>query len=255
MAISCLVQKDQPLWNLDLDFEERVNHLAAHQLSDMTFGNAHTTALAIQALQAAQRVVTQIWPPVHVGRTQFDRVHGATSALCAMAENDGSYGHSVFTTAEVLPALRWRTYIRDDALCRVTSPEPINTNGMYNVWQTNPKYITVDMLVKNAIDVNTYYNERLESVTANSSLHKILTEVQEMDPNFSFETEQTELGNMLTSLFNVDASLRDNSFWAVYRSAPGGDEYAVHVGIDEFIPQDGDTIVLKYRRADGDAQF
>ena len=107
MATSCVAKSSGKYHHLAEYLQQPLNFIASHQLSDGSFGNIHTTTMAIQALQLVDTLhlsINRSAPLTVVWKKQ-----ASVDWLRNNQRLDGSFG-DVFTTSQVLLALSHRGY-------------------------------------------------------------------------------------------------------------------------------------------------
>jgi prenyltransferase beta subunit len=107
MATSCVAKSSGKYHHLAEYLDQPLNFIASHQLSDGSFGNIHTTTMAIQALQLVDTLHLSINRSVPLTVTW--KKQASVDWLRNNQRLDGSFG-DVFTTSQVLLALSHRGY-------------------------------------------------------------------------------------------------------------------------------------------------
>nr|XP_056715024.1 transcobalamin-2 [Euleptes europaea] len=201
------------------------------QTPDGTFGNIYSTPLAVQFLIAAG-----------VRNKEPECPNGTAAVLRSLKK--GSFQNPL-VGSQLLPVLHGKSYV-DIASMECQAEEDslvLSTSAPARVTSQDSK-ITIHLTVKRPPRNPPLYNEFVR-VPAGSSLLDVLkaAEKRSFKP-FSFETQETLSGPMLTSVMGVKASQGERKYWKILQFP----HTTVEQGIADYIPQDKESIILKFIR-------
>ncbi|XP_077163379.1 transcobalamin-2 [Paroedura picta] len=200
------------------------------QTPDGAFGNVYSSPLAVQFLIAAG-----------VRNKEPECPNGVAALLGKLEE--GSFQNPLIAS-QLLPVLHGKSYVdiaslechteEDSLMLGTSAPEPRVTS--------QDTKITVHLIVKHPPRRLPLYNE-LVRVPAGSSLLDVLKAAEKRtDKSFSFETQETLSGPMLTSVMGVKARQGERKYWKILQSP----HTAMLQGIADHVPQDEESIILKF---------
>ncbi|XP_014665893.1 PREDICTED: uncharacterized protein LOC106807901 [Priapulus caudatus] len=237
MALSC-VKERQPdvvtgIEDFDANFSQIVDYISSRQnASTGQFGNEHTTALAMQALTAAD---SDEW-----------NCAAALDWLLSVRASDGSFGQfgtPLFTSTEVLPALNGKTYTK-----RHACPNAIDKSSTE---KPEVQHITVKLSVVNAITGDRMFAAKFY-VPVNSTVIEIIRIADGRGPRngstevFTYELKEYSFGNAVQGLLGLRQDIILNRYWSLLIRAPGQDFTSAPVGIESLIPKDGEEVQFRY---------
>ncbi|XP_015261508.1 PREDICTED: transcobalamin-2 [Gekko japonicus] len=200
------------------------------QTPNGTFGNIYSSPLAVQFLIAAG-----------VKNKEPECPNGMAALLGKLEE--GSFQNPL-VGSQLLPVLYGKSYVdiasmecrtEEDSLVLGTSaPEPRVTS--------QDTKITIHLIVKRPPRSLPLYNDFVR-VPAGSSLLDVLKAAEKWSfKPFSFETQETFSGPMLTSVMGVKARQGERKYWKILQFP----HTTVEQGIADYIPQDDESIILKF---------
>ncbi|NXG75541.1 IF factor, partial [Baryphthengus martii] len=144
--------------------------------------------------------------------------------------------------AQVLPALVDKPYLKAGSLPCASDTGitlGLHSSPSPNLGTTGPATtIKVNYSITNQLQGKHFHFSTSVSVPAGSTLLKVLQVAQEKEPEtFSFQTEQTSWGPMVTSIHGLAANTDDKTYWKFLSS---GD--ALQEGVGTYKPHDGEHI-------------
>ncbi|KAM8797543.1 transcobalamin-2 [Eudromia elegans] len=231
LAFACLLRAGLPRASLAPELHAALRAVSATLLRarrpDGLIGNVFSTPLALQFFIATN----------------------ACSSEPAFGDAWGSLLSSLdnFTNpmaiSQLLPVLYGRTYLdvasitcegEDDTLRPIHGTAPLVGLGS----------ITVRLLVecpKKLCHHHVPYNQPVSVPTGSSLLDVLEAAAEQQSHAFTFKTQDSLHGPFLTMVMKVDAKTQDHRYWQIL-SAP---DTSLHVGIADYRPHDGETIILR----------
>ncbi|XP_060105747.1 transcobalamin-2 [Heteronotia binoei] len=200
------------------------------QTPDGTFGNIYSSPLAVQFLIAAG-----------VRNKEPECPNGMAALLGKLEE--GIFQNPL-VGSQLLPVLHGKSYVdiarmechteEDNLVLGTSAPEPRVTY--------QDKKITIHLTVKRPPHRLPLYNEVIR-VPAGSSLLDVLKAAEKRSSKpFSFETQETLSGPMLTSVMGVKPRQGERKYWKIIQFP----HTTVEQGIADYIPQDEESIILRF---------
>ncbi|NXK14885.1 IF factor, partial [Herpetotheres cachinnans] len=191
-------------------------------------GNIYSMGLALQALGATSKFYApREWDCAQAFSVVYDHDYRLPMAI-----------------AQVLPALVGKSYLEAaDVDCNARTmllpcapwhraghppcPSPLSAAS-----------ITVHYSIINKLQGRHFSYTTSVQVPQGSTLLKVLQEAAAKEPNiFSFQTEQTSWGPMVTSIHGLAANTADRTYWQFLSG-----EDALQEGVGTYKPQDGEHI-------------
>ncbi|NXY84846.1 TCO2 protein, partial [Alcedo cyanopectus] len=190
---------------------------------DGFFGNIYSTPWAMQVFISSNTCQTE---PVY-GR-----------AVAALQENLDAFTTAA-TMAQALPVLHGRSYLdiastscqkELDTLTPISSELPPETMGN----------VTVGLVVE--CPLQQCPQQWQVTMPAGASLLDVLRAATAQEPhNFTFDTQDTSQGPLLSTVLGLEAQRQKRSYWKLL-SAPS---INLQMGVAEYRPRDGETIILR----------
>lgn len=229
MALSCV--RDRGLANADVSeaVESIVFYLIGKQQEDGSFGNEHTTALVLQALISAD-----------IYRTNWN-CNAALEALKHFRLRDGSFGRlgtPLFTSIEVLPSLRGKTYTHNSTAC----PQKNTVTVIQSSRKISVRYSLEDSVT------NRFSMSRLLRVSENSTMYQVMSHAASVDENFQFETKNSSFGRYVSEINGLKSNFMDQNYWFLLIGKIGEQLSMAVTGIDTLILSDGDHVMFRYQK-------
>ncbi|XP_033607650.1 uncharacterized protein CG3556 isoform X2 [Cryptotermes secundus] len=279
LALNCIV-RDHRNRNLDHYVKKPSTRLAEAQHADGSFGNLHSTALAVQALEVADSELSGNGGnsgPVHWNRSS------AINYLVSHQAPDGSFG-DVFTTTEVILGLGPRhlssvrdlncggsntagTFAASVAKLRpsvaATHPPSAPGTAVSNVTvegitpRENPKeeetvIVTYTLWVGTNVTENFTINVIAEK---NSSFYHVMQIAAEQDSRYLFEATEWPNGHYVHTIAGHKEEPSHYHYWLLYQvpslpdpASPPGNNLITPVGVDGLIVEDGDHYLFWYKK-------
>ncbi|XP_049767200.1 uncharacterized protein CG3556-like [Schistocerca cancellata] len=281
LALSCTAP-DHHHRNLGQLVRRLATALASRQTPAGGFGPPSTTALAIQALDAADAEAGASW-----NRTS------AVAALVAEQAADGSFGGSVASTADALLALspRGLASLRDvgcaphrlppgpvsfdfggnsaplaPPLAATTSPgrpdggssagpsdEVVTSSGNRNSSQ-QPDEVTVTYSLWVGTEVSENYSLTLRPAR-NSSFYNVMMLAAQQDEHYQFEATEWPNGHYVHTLAGRKEESASYLFWLLYQTPtlpnpadPPSNQLITPVGVDGLFVDEGDHYLFWYKK-------
>ncbi|NXP04194.1 IF factor, partial [Thinocorus orbignyianus] len=193
---------------------------------DGMMGNIYSMGLALQALGSTE----SFYAP---------RKWDCDQAFSVVYRHDYCQPMAI---AQVLPAMVGKSYLEAASLNCATRgrmsprpqshPEPLQTPG------GGPALIQVHYSVINTLQGKPFKISTSVEVPEGSTLLKVLQAAEEKQPeDFSFQTEQTSWGPMVTSIHGLAGNTDDRTYWQFFSG-----EDALQEGVGTYIPQDEEHI-------------
>ncbi|XP_061856492.1 cobalamin binding intrinsic factor [Colius striatus] len=199
-------------------------------------GNIYSMGLALQALEAT-RVV---YAPRHWDSAQ------AFSVVCQ------HHFQLPTATAQLLPALLGKTYLHAAHMDCAARQNPCPQSSLWpqkqsslslklgttRVHRASVSDIKVQYSIKNQLQGSSFSYSIWVSVPRGSALLSVLRAAAAQEPDiYSFQTEQTSWGPMVTSIHGLAASTNDRTYWQFL-----GDGVALQEGVGSYKPSDGEHV-------------
>ncbi|CAB3369978.1 Hypothetical predicted protein [Cloeon dipterum] len=238
--------------------------LAALQQADGSFGNLHTTALAMQALEGA-------------GAIAWDRGAAMNLVLSSQAP-DGSFGDT-FTTTEVVLALQSRG-LAQVSQCKCNKPRlPPSDTELEKL--THDSEISLLNIAKGPIIESFTYNNEVPLIAItytlwaqrggdaagdmnaevelrvpnNSTFFHAMQLAAHSDPRFTFESSVWPNGHYIHTLGGLEEDPSEYRYWLLYLlseradpSLPPSKDKLTPKGVDEMFVKDGDHFLFWYKK-------
>ncbi|XP_070571990.1 cobalamin binding intrinsic factor-like [Ptychodera flava] len=228
MAMTCLSQlpefTDDVMVRLTL--RKGIRNLLSCQETDGGFGNIHTSALAAQAFSAVHEMLPATW---HCEDLIMD--------IVSDQEESGSYGDHLMTTMQVLPSLVGRHYGNIDTSRCHKKPEVEQSHGEDFIdLSAFKKTISVSLTVVYKNGSNDSFSV---STQEEQSLYDIMLALSQ-ETNVTFDMPDSAWGRYLLAINEVSAD-SGKFYWRLYNK-----EEPLSVGIEDYLPEDGDHVYFKY---------
>ncbi|CAN2389024.1 Eukaryotic cobalamin-binding protein [Pristimantis euphronides] len=185
--------------------------------NDGLIGNTYSTGLAGQALTAAKS---------YYSSERWDCSRTLTRVINLIPKKDFSLP---IAAAQLLPFLWGKSYVSvKDISC------PSNDSSL----------ISVDYTIYNDLIGKTFKYSTIVSVKEGSTLLKVLEKAEELNPkHFSFQTETTSFGAMVTSINNLAGCTNDRTYWQFYSGVTPLD-----VGVSTYTPSGREHILAIFSK-------
>ncbi|XP_054852896.1 transcobalamin-2 [Eublepharis macularius] len=206
------------------------------QNPDGTFGNIYSSPLAVQFLIAAG-----------VRNKEPECPKGMAALLGKLEE--GRFQNPL-VGSQLLPVLHGKSYVdianmecpAEEGTVEETKSLVLDTSAPEPRVTSQGTKIAIHLIVKQPPRRLPLYNEIIR-VPGGSSLLDVLQAAKKRSfKPFSFETEETLSGPMLTSVMGVKAMEGQRKYWKIIRFP----HTSVEQGIADYIPQDEESIILKF---------
>ncbi|NXP74774.1 TCO2 protein, partial [Ramphastos sulfuratus] len=201
--------------------------MVEEQRPDGFFGNVYSTPWAMQVFIASNMC-------------RLQTVYG--QAMAALLKNLDAFTITA-TMAQVLPVLHGRSYLdiasmrcqkEPDTLTAI-SPEPLP-----EMLGTMMVRLVVECPLPRCPQHQLY--DQLVPAPAGASLLDVLRAAAAQEPhNFTFETQETPQGPFLTTVLGLEAQQQKRSYWQLLTDS----STSLQMGVAEYRPQDGDSIILR----------
>ncbi|EMP27579.1 Transcobalamin-2 [Chelonia mydas] len=200
------------------------------QTTKGTFGNIFSSPLAMQLLIAT-------------GMSKKPEFPKGMDALLGSLEQ----GHfqNPMIMSQLLPVLNGKSYLDIATMeCRAEQDtlELDTTCPGSRTVILGTKMITVQLAVENPPSPETLYNHSIQMPSGSSLLDVLRTAAEQGPGQFTFETQNTLHGPLLTAVMGVKASKGERRYWQLLQ-AP---DTSLQKGISDYQPQDGESIILKF---------
>lgn len=279
LALNCIV-RDHRNRNLDHYVKKPSVGLAEQQHTDGSFGNLHSTALAVQALEAAD--IELAGNGGNIGPVHWNR-SSAINYLVSRQAPDGSFG-DVFTTTEVVLGLgpRRLSSVRDlncgsgnsagtftasvaklqPSTATTLPPTAVasaesnltveGTTLRENLKGDDFATVTYTLWVGTNVTENFTINVTAEK---NSSFYHIMQIAAEQDSHYVFEATEWPNGHYVHTLAGYKEEPSRYHYWLLYQvptlpepASPPGNNFVTPVGVDGLIVEDGDHYLFWYKK-------
>jgi gastric intrinsic factor len=279
LALNCIV-RDHRNRNLDHYVKKPSVQLAEEQHADGSFGNLHSTALAVQALEAANIELSSNGGssgPIHWNQSN------AINYLMSHQAPDGSFG-DVFTTTEVILALgpRHLNSIRDlncggsNTAVTVTASivklrPPLTTTLPPTAVPSADSNLTAEgtispgspkeddsVIVTYTLWVGTNVTENFTiTVMArrNSSFYHVMQIAAEQDSRYVFDATEWPNGHYVHTIAGYKEEPSRYHYWLLYQmpdlpepANPPGNNLITPVGVDGLTVEDGQHYLFWYKK-------
>ncbi|XP_054725003.1 cobalamin binding intrinsic factor-like [Uloborus diversus] len=207
LAISCRTQGDTT--NIDewkLLKTDVAKNISEWQQSDGSFGTLYSTALALQALIAAEEAGTES----SKGR--------AMTYLLLKQDRQGSFGNDL-DNYYVLPALNMKSLASlRNKNCKV---DPYGTQGTEAERQPTKKNKLIN--VHYSLWIGGEKNE-IHTITLamprRSNFLQVMEAAEKINPRYKHEILKTPRGNVVHSIAGRVADMGKNTYWTLYKKVP-----------------------------------
>ncbi|CAB4028535.1 gastric intrinsic factor-like [Paramuricea clavata] len=222
-ALSCVSTSNRSLQRkVDRAIGKLIESMISKQNTTTgAFGNQYTTALAVEALQAAR---------IHTDGYSCDK---AMRNILTYQDDEGSFG-SILANIQITPALLGESLIslKRYACPVVPSPTP------------PPQIITVRVqLVFNVTDMRRTEPPVSVSVLEGTTAYSILVMAGKQNSCYTATYKKYSFGRSVTSICGVAKDSSKNYYWLIYVN-----EKSAKYGVDGLKPKDGDLITFKYEK-------
>nr|XP_023965305.1 transcobalamin-2 isoform X1 [Chrysemys picta bellii]XP_023965306.1 transcobalamin-2 isoform X1 [Chrysemys picta bellii] len=240
LAFACLEQANlyEPrlVAAISLAVQRVTDRILQAQTTKGTFGNIFSSPLAVQLLIAT-------------GMSKKPECPKGMDALLGSLEQ----GHfqNPMIMSQLLPVLDGKSYLDIATMeCRAEQASPSFSDTLEldtkcpgsRTVILGTKMITVQLAVEHPPSPETLYNHSIQ-VPSGSSLQDVLRTAVEQGPEqFTYETQNTLHGPLLTAVMGVKASNGERRYWQLLQ-APAT---SLQKGISDYQPQDGESIILKF---------
>lgn len=248
LTLGCVVREHHHR-NLLSYLRKHMKRLKKMQHDDGSFGNVRTSSLATQALMS-------------MGDEGRDwNFTGVMQYFLSQQQPDGSFGN-LAATMSVLPVLVGRSFTHlANASCRtsdeVLSPQSNATNslsnevlvtGLTSPLPQEPKLITVKYSLWIGNNITENYTLSL-TVPANTSFFEIMKRAAEGNEKFEFSASLWPNGHYVHTLAGLKEDRVENQYWLLCLNNNGPENPVfVDTGVDDFYPQDGETISFWFKK-------
>ncbi|CAM5160553.1 unnamed protein product [Eretmochelys imbricata] len=234
LAFTCLEQanlyESRLVAAIKLAIQRVTGSILQAQTTKGTFGNIFSSPLAMQLLIAA-------------GMSKKPECPKGMDALLGSLEQ----GHfqNPMIMSQLLPVLDGKSYLDIATMeCRAeqdTLERDTRCPGSRTVI-LGTKMITVHLAVEHPPSPETLYNHSIQMPFGSSLLDLLRTAAEQGPGQFTFETQNTLHGPLLTAVMGVKASNGERRYWQLLQ-AP---DTSLQKGISDYQPQDGESIILKF---------
>ncbi|XP_046609384.1 uncharacterized protein CG3556 isoform X1 [Neodiprion virginianus] len=271
LALRCIVQ-DHRHRNLHHFVRKPSLGLAHQQQHDGSFGNLHTTALVMQALEEAENEPAENW-----------NRSAAVTWLAARQRSDGSFDKDVKTTAEAILGLSAKGLANIRALdCgqgvadvlppRLTNPNEIAladnhsevillsptgsnvTNPTEPAGTQAPTMVNISYTLWVGSNVNETYNLTI-TAPRNETFYEVMITAAEMSPHFQFAASEWPNGHYVHTLAGYKEEPMSYHYWLLYRlptppeaGSPPGNQLVAPGGVDDLQISEGDHYLFWYKK-------
>ncbi|NWR39087.1 TCO2 protein, partial [Tachuris rubrigastra] len=230
LAFTCLERRRLVGAGLAAELRDTVHRVSRNmtraQGPEGIIGNIYSTPWALQVFLAT-------------GMCHTEPAYG--QAMAALLENLDAFGTAA-TMAQVLPVLHGHSYLDIASMsCQEESDTltPLDVEPRTEV----PGNKTVRLMVECAqpwcFELQLY--DRQVSTPAAASLLDVLGAATAQEPRFTFDTQDTSQGPYLTQVLGLEARQEKRNYWQLL-TAPSK---PLLMGIADYIPRDGETIILR----------
>ncbi|XP_037068864.1 uncharacterized protein CG3556-like [Pollicipes pollicipes] len=256
LALRCVADNENK--HVDRHLGTPLATLVARQEADGSFGNFHSTLLAIQALRSEGVAAGWSWAR-------------AVSYLLSRQQSDGSFG-DVRDTAEVLPTLAGRSLLavadlpchrqRGDAAALAGADEheprpakelPSIDRSVNSSLASAPRLMNVTLWLWIGVDVSQSFSCRL-AVPENTSLFDCMKLAAERDSRFQFSAEAWPNGHYVHTIAGRHERADGYHFWLLYRLAgrpdparPPTGRQLFTAGVDNLYPNEDEHVLFWYK--------
>lgn len=236
MAMVCVRDQVPPgyLTKYEKKIERSINYILSNQNEDHTFGNPSntiTTALAIQALAAAQPVASN-W-----------NCHNAVLSVLVAQEEEGHFG-SQGGTIQILPFLAHKTFasVKDvQPDCQI-----VDTQGDAVESSDDVPKINITLVVENSVEPSAQHLSLTVEVPENSTLYNAMVIARNMHPEqFRFEAELGQWGHSIKRINDVQNDDTNYYYWTILIGAP--ERISAPTGADGIITEDQGVYIWYYK--------
>ncbi|XP_020277945.1 uncharacterized protein CG3556 isoform X2 [Pseudomyrmex gracilis] len=273
LAMQCIVQ-DHRHRNLHHFMRKPSMGLAQQQRLDGSFGDLHTTALVMQALEEVENEPADNW-----------NRSAALTWLLGQQRPDGSFHGDVRATAEAMlgvaprglasiRALDCGQGLADTSPPRLTTSNNVGTSDTHNETAVSseasggntsnvditvastatPVLVNVSYTLWVGSNVNETYNL---TVTApkNETFYGVMLLAAEMSPHFQFTASEWPNGHYVHTLAGYKEEPMSYHYWLLYRlpsppepSSPPGNQLVAPGGVDNLQISEGEHYLFWYKK-------
>ncbi|XP_068065348.1 transcobalamin-2 isoform X1 [Anomalospiza imberbis] len=231
LAFTCLERRrlvgTEMAVKLRVAAHEASRSMAKAQGPDGIIGNIYSTPWALQVFLAT-------------GKCQTEPAFG--QAMAALLENLAAFGTAA-TMAQVLPVLHGHSYLDIASMDCGEEPDtltPLDMEPLAEVPGNKTVQLVVECPLPWCYELRLY--DRLLPVPAAASLLDVLQAAAALEPrDFRFHTQDTPQGPFLTEVLGLEARQEKRNYWQIL-TAPN---IPLQMGIADYRPQDGETIILR----------
>ncbi|KDR09560.1 uncharacterized protein CG3556 [Zootermopsis nevadensis] len=279
LALSCIT-RDHRNRNLDHYVKKPSSGLAEEQRVDGSFGNLHSTALAVQALEIADAELSSNGG--NSGPVNWNR-SSAINYMISHQAPDGSFG-DVFSTTEVVLGLgsHHLNSIRDlnctgsntgaafaasvprlrPPTATMLSPTAVaNADLNLTVEGTTPRenpkgeeFVTVTYTLWVGTNVTENFTITVMA-EKNSSFYRVMQIAAEQDAHYLFEATEWPNGHYVHTIAGYKEEPSCYHYWLLYQvptlpepASPPGNNLVTPVGVDGLVVEDGDHYLFWYKK-------
>ncbi|NXI12301.1 TCO2 protein, partial [Irena cyanogastra] len=206
---------------------EASRSMAEAQGPDGIIGNIYSTPWALQVFLAT-------------GTCQTEPAFG--QAMAALLENLEAF-RTAATMAQVLPVLHGHSYLDIASMHCGAEPDtltPLDMEPLPEVPGNKTVQLVVECPLPWCYQLRLY--DRPVPVPASASLLEVLQAAAALEPgDFKFHTQDTAQGLFLTEVLGLEARQEKRNYWQLL----SGPNTPLEMGIADYRPRDGDTIILR----------
>ncbi|XP_028396005.1 transcobalamin-2-like [Dendronephthya gigantea] len=221
-ALSCVRTSNSSLQHeVDRSSHELVESLISMQNNSTgAFGNQYSTALAVEALQAAR---------VHTDTYECEKALRNILSYQGQDE-EGSFG-SILANIQVTPALLGESLISLKEYHCPAAPTPSPT----------PQVITVSVELVFKVAPERTEPEVSVNITEGQTAYNALELAKLQNPCYNATYKQYSFGRSITSICDVSSDGSKSQYWLIDVNGK-----SAKFGVDGLKPKDGDLITFKY---------
>ncbi|NXO94482.1 TCO2 protein, partial [Certhia brachydactyla] len=201
--------------------------MAEAQGPDGVIGNIYSTPWALQVFLATGMCQTE---------------PAFSQAMAALLENLEAFSTAA-TMAQVLPVLHGRSYLDIISMHCQEEPDtltPLDIEPPAEVPGNKTVQLVVECPLPWCYELRLY--DHPVSVPAAASFLAVLRAAAALEPHdFKFHTQDTSQGPFLTHVLGLEARREKRNYWQLL-TAPNT---PLQMGIADYIPQDGETLILR----------
>uniref|UniRef100_A0A8D0KHN4 Transcobalamin-2 n=1 Tax=Salvator merianae TaxID=96440 RepID=A0A8D0KHN4_SALMN len=232
LAFVCLREANPELRrNLGRAVQRVKGKILRAQTPEGAFGNIYSTPLAVQFLIASG-----------LNPNEPECPKGVAALLQSLQE--GKFQNALMKS-QLLPVLHGKSYLDAASKECQAETESLDISTLSHSNETSKpsdKMINVYLNVERLSPPQTLYRHRLR-VPQGSTLLDVLKDAKKAaNKPFTFKTQDTLSGPMLTEVMGVEAQEGEHKYWKLYQ-APNT---VLEQGIAEYVPQNAESILLKF---------